>query len=61
MFTEYSGSEAWLGHLILQAIPQLETARAYAAVVVLAAFAVALFFALAAAERWLDPRPGENR
>ena len=61
VFAEYSGSEAGLGHLILQAIPQLETARAYAAVVVLAAFAVLLFFALAAAERWLDPRPGAPR
>ena len=61
VFAEYSGSEAGLGHLILQAIPQLETARAYAAVVVLAAFAVALFFALAAAERWLDPGPGDTR
>ncbi len=61
VFAEYSGSEAGLGHLILQAIPQLETARAYAAVVVLAAFAVALFFALAAAERWLDPRSGGSQ
>ena len=58
VFAEYVGSEEGLGHLILQATPQLETARAWAAVVVLAAFAVALFFALAAAERWLSPRPG---
>ena len=36
---------------MLQAIPQLETARAYAAVVVLAAFAVVLFCLLALAER----------
>jgi NitT/TauT family transport system permease protein/putative hydroxymethylpyrimidine transport system permease protein len=46
---------------MLQAIPQLETARAYAAVVLLAAFAVLLFSALALAERrlvpWANRRP----
>jgi putative hydroxymethylpyrimidine transport system permease protein len=56
VFAEYAGSSSGLGHLILQAIPQLQTARAYAAVVVLAALAVALFYAFAAAERWLSPR-----
>jgi ABC-type nitrate/sulfonate/bicarbonate transport system permease component len=55
VFAEYAGSSEGLGHLILQAIPQLETARAYAAVVVLAAFAVLLFSALAFAERRLVP------
>jgi putative hydroxymethylpyrimidine transport system permease protein len=55
VFAEYAGSSEGLGHLMLQAIPQLETARAYAAVVLLAAFAVALFAALALAERWLVP------
>jgi ABC-type nitrate/sulfonate/bicarbonate transport system permease component len=51
VFAEYAGSSEGLGHLILQAIPQLETARAWAAVVVLAAFAVALFYALDWAQR----------
>jgi putative hydroxymethylpyrimidine transport system permease protein len=55
VFAEYAGSSEGLGHLMLQAIPQLETARAYAAVVLLAAFAVALFGALALAERRLVP------
>jgi putative hydroxymethylpyrimidine transport system permease protein len=55
VFAEYAGSSSGLGHLMLQAIPQLETARAYAAVVLLAAFAVALFSALALAERRLVP------
>lgn len=54
VFAEYSGSSAGLGHLILQSIPQLETARAWAAVVVLAVFAVLLVAALAAAERRLS-------
>jgi len=55
VLAEQAGSSAGLGHLILQAIPQLDTARAYAAVVVLSAFAVALFAALALAERTLAP------
>ncbi len=61
VFAEYAGSSEGLGHLMLQAIPQLETARAYAAVVLLAAFAVLLFCALALAERrlvpWANRRP----
>jgi len=62
VFAEYAGSSEGLGHLMLQALPQLEIARAYAAVVVLALFAVALFFALHLAQRrltpWLDRTPG---
>jgi NitT/TauT family transport system permease protein/putative hydroxymethylpyrimidine transport system permease protein len=66
VFAEYAGSSEGLGHLMLQAIPQLETPRAYAAVVLLAAFAVALFTALALAERRLVPwahrrQEGPNR
>ncbi len=56
VFAEYAGSSAGLGNLLLQAIPQLETARAYAAVVVLAALAVSLFYLFAAAERFLAPQ-----
>jgi ABC-type nitrate/sulfonate/bicarbonate transport system permease component len=55
VFAEYAGSSEGLGHLVLTSIPQLETARAYAAVVVLAAFAVLLFSLLALAERRLVP------
>jgi NitT/TauT family transport system permease protein/putative hydroxymethylpyrimidine transport system permease protein len=55
VLAEQAGSSDGLGHLLLQAIPQLETPRAYAAVVLLAAFAVALFSALALAERRLVP------
>jgi len=55
VFAEYAGSSEGLGHLMLHAIPQLETARAYAAFVLLAAFAVLLFSALAFAERRLVP------
>lgn len=55
VFAEYSGSSAGLGNVILRAIPQLETARAYAAVALLAALAIALFFLLSLAERLLVP------
>jgi putative hydroxymethylpyrimidine transport system permease protein len=55
VFAEYAGSEDGLGHLLLQSIPQLETARAWAAVAVLAALAVFCFALLALAERRLAP------
>jgi putative hydroxymethylpyrimidine transport system permease protein len=55
VLAEQAGSTKGLGHLITQSIPQFETARAYAAVVVLSAFAVGLFGVLAAAERLLVP------
>jgi len=55
IFAEWSGSENGLGHLVLQALPQFETARAGAAVLILAAFSVALFGLLTLAERRLLP------
>jgi ABC-type nitrate/sulfonate/bicarbonate transport system permease component len=55
VLAEQAGSSNGLGHLILQSIPQFETARSWAAVVVLAAFAIVLFGALALAERRLVP------
>jgi NitT/TauT family transport system permease protein/putative hydroxymethylpyrimidine transport system permease protein len=51
-----AGSTSGLGHLMLQAIPDLETARAYAAVVVMATFAILLFYALGLVERRLLAR-----
>jgi NitT/TauT family transport system permease protein/putative hydroxymethylpyrimidine transport system permease protein len=62
VLAEASGSTSGLGHLMLQAIPNLDTARAYAAVVLMAAFAIALFYALGLLERrLLDHRPkGSN-
>ena len=55
VLAEWSGSENGLGHLVLQALPQFETARAYAAVLILAAFSLTLFAALSLAERRLVP------
>ena len=55
VLAEQAGSSEGLGHLILQSLPQFETARAWAAVVLLSAFAVALFGLLTLAERWALP------
>jgi putative hydroxymethylpyrimidine transport system permease protein len=61
VFAEYTGSEKGLGHLLLTSTPQLETARAYAATVVLAVFAVTLFSALGLAQRALVPWTRKDR
>jgi NitT/TauT family transport system permease protein/putative hydroxymethylpyrimidine transport system permease protein len=53
VLAELSGSEKGLGLVMHRSIPALETARAYAAVTVLAVFAVTLFYALGFAERRL--------
>ncbi|HEV7772966.1 MAG TPA: ABC transporter permease [Conexibacter sp.] len=64
VFAEYAGSSSGLGHLIQQAIPQLFTARAFAAVIILSAFAIALFGLITLAERllvpWAHQPPGGN-
>lgn len=51
VFGEWSGSTEGLGHLMLQASAQLETARLFAAVVVLSVFAIGLFALLTLLER----------
>ncbi|MGH2963049.1 MAG: ABC transporter permease [Solirubrobacterales bacterium] len=51
VFGEWAGSDSGLGHLMLQASAQLETARLFAAVVVLSVFAVGLFGLLSLLER----------
>jgi putative hydroxymethylpyrimidine transport system permease protein len=61
VLAEQAGSEDGLGRLFLQALPQFETPRAYAAVVVLAALAVALFWLLGVAERRLLPWTHQQR
>lgn len=55
VLAELAGSDSGLGNLMLKAIPQFETARAFAAVLILSVFAVALFGLLALAERRLLP------
>lgn len=51
VFGEWAGSDSGLGHLMLLDNGQLETARLFASVVVLAAITIALFGLLALAER----------
>ena len=55
VLAEDAGSSDGLGHLIKQASSQFDTARGWAAVVLLAAFAITLFGALTLAERRLVP------
>jgi putative hydroxymethylpyrimidine transport system permease protein len=55
VFAEYTGSNSGLGYVILVSEPQLLAARAVAATVILALFAIALFLLLALAERLALP------
>jgi putative hydroxymethylpyrimidine transport system permease protein len=55
VFAEQAGSSAGLGYLFEQSLPQLLVARAYAAVAILSAFAIALFLLLTAVERLAVP------
>jgi len=55
VFAEQAGSNSGLGYVFTQALPQLLTARAFAAVVILSLFAIALFSALTLAERLTVP------
>jgi NitT/TauT family transport system permease protein/putative hydroxymethylpyrimidine transport system permease protein len=61
VFAEQAGSQAGLGYIFQQAIPQLLTPRAYAAVLILSAFAIALFALLTLAERLTLPWAYESR
>ena len=61
VLAEQAGSNSGLGYIVQQAIPQLLTARAYAAVFILAAFAILLFALLTLAERRLLPWAYEPR
>ena len=59
VFGEWAGADEGLGHLILIAQGQLQTARVFAAVVVLSSLALILFGTLALLERrfgWWTPR-----
>ncbi len=51
VFGEWAGSDSGLGYLLIQSSSQLETARVFAAITVLSAFAIVLFSALGLIER----------
>jgi ABC-type nitrate/sulfonate/bicarbonate transport system permease component len=55
VLAEQAGSNSGLGYVLLQSVPQLLSARAFAAVVILSLFAIALFVLLTLAERLLLP------
>jgi ABC-type nitrate/sulfonate/bicarbonate transport system permease component len=61
VFAEWAGASSGLGYLFLQAEPQLLVPRAYAAVVILCAFAIALFGLLTLAERLAVPWAYQQR
>jgi putative hydroxymethylpyrimidine transport system permease protein len=64
VFAEWNGSNSGLGYTLIQSIPQLLAARAVAAVVILALFAIVLFGLLTLAERaavpWAHQPRGER-
>ena len=55
VFAEYAGANSGLGYIFEQSVPQLLMARAFAAIVVLSAFAILLFAVLTVAERLTVP------
>jgi putative hydroxymethylpyrimidine transport system permease protein len=61
VFAEQAGSSSGLGYLFEQSLPQLLTARAYAAVAILSLFAIALFAGLTLTERLALPWAYEPR
>jgi putative hydroxymethylpyrimidine transport system permease protein len=61
VFAELVGSDAGLGHMIQVGTAQLLTARVFAAVLILSLMAIALFWLLAALERWAVPWSGKER
>jgi ABC-type nitrate/sulfonate/bicarbonate transport system permease component len=61
VFAEWQGSNSGLGYLILVSIPQLLSAHAMAAVVILSLFAIALFGLFTLAERIALPWAYEPR
>jgi putative hydroxymethylpyrimidine transport system permease protein len=55
VFGEWAGSSSGLGFVMLQSQPALETARIFAAVLILSAIALGLYGLVSLAERWLLP------
>ncbi len=55
VFGEWAGSSAGLGYLMLQATPNLDTPRIFAAIVILTLLSLALFLSVSLLERLLVP------
>ena len=61
VFGEYAGSQNGLGYVMIQAIPQLETALVFAAIFILTAEAILLFIAVSVLERIICPWAREGK
>jgi ABC-type nitrate/sulfonate/bicarbonate transport system permease component len=65
LFAEWAGASSWLGYLFSVSMSQFEMAQAFACVVVLSAFAIALFALLSVFERvalpWAHQTTGETK
>lgn len=63
VFGEWAGSNAGLGYVMLEATPNLQTARIFAAIVILTLTSIALFGVVSIAERLIAPwsRQGSSR
>jgi putative hydroxymethylpyrimidine transport system permease protein len=61
VFAEYAGSQNGLGYVMVQAIPQLETALVFSAIFILTAEAIALFVAVSILERICCPWAREGK
>jgi putative hydroxymethylpyrimidine transport system permease protein len=55
VFGEWSGASAGLGYVMLQATPNLQTARIFAAILILTLIAMALFGLVSLLERLVCP------
>ncbi len=55
VFGEWAGSNAGLGYVMLEATPNLQTARIFAAIVILTLTSIALFGIVSIAERLIAP------
>ena len=61
VFGEWSGASGGLGYVMQQAAPALDTARIFAAIVILSAVSLALFALVTVVERRLAPWSREER
>ena len=61
VFGKYAGSQNGLGYVMIQAIPQLETALVFAAIFILTAEAILLFITVSVLERIICPWAREGK
>ncbi|MPZ26372.1 MAG: ABC transporter permease subunit [Micromonosporaceae bacterium] len=52
---EFVGADAGLGYIVVQSQASANTALAFAAIILLRAMSIVMFYLVVAAERWLVP------